>query len=34
MLIATLNPSTLGTYATTGETVTFKNGATPIGTGT
>ena len=34
VLTATLNPSTLGNMTTTGETVTFMNGATTLGTGT
>ena len=34
LLTATLNPSSLGGLTTTGETVTFYNGSTNIGTGT
>lgn len=33
-LTATLNPSTLGALTTSGESVTFKNGASTLGTGT
>jgi hypothetical protein len=33
-LTATLSPSSLGNLITTGDTVTFKNGATTLGTGT
>lgn len=33
VLTATLNPSTLGALTTSGETVTFKNGASTLGTG-
>jgi len=34
VLTATLNPSTTGSLSANGETVTFKNGSTTIGTGT
>src|SRR6202007_1160603 len=34
VLTATLNPSTLGNLTTNGETVTFKNGSTTLGTAT
>lgn len=34
VLTATLNPSTQGSLTTTGESVTFKNGAITLGTGT
>ncbi len=32
VLTASLNPSTLGNYTTASETITFKNGATTLGT--